>query len=50
MTEMRLPIALAIIVIIGTIIYCDHARTSCEAKSGVIVRGIFGFECVDKKQ
>lgn len=49
MTDMRFPIALAIIVIVGTIIYCDHSRTACEAKNGVIVQGLFGFECVEAK-
>lgn len=49
MVEMRLPIALAIIVMVGTLIYCDRARDACKEKNGVIVQGLFSFECVEVK-
>jgi len=50
MMEMRMPAALAIIVMLGTIMYLSHENVSCKEKGGFLARGLFFVECVEPKQ
>lgn len=42
--------ALVLIGFFGMLAYISHTAKQCDARDGVLVQGVWWFECVDKAQ